>query len=425
MKSIPEKETLSFIFACTCVIILPIYVWYIPPFMVLWGLSRILECRTNRIHHFRLNSYPTWLFILFMVFYFWQLIGIIYSDNVKTGWNIFFSRFSLFLFPFVLVIPGEKILNNVKLLLKLFAGSTTLFILCCFVYAFYKSISFQNGILIFNQHPPEGHWLSYFYGSYFSINQHPSYLSMYVIVSIFIAFESWFDKNQKIHGRVAWLMIGVFLLISIYFLSSRSGILTIVLFVPIYFFYKLKGKVKVKWKGLIIVLSILVIIFVLFPIIRSNERVKIGIDAISNGSIKQNAIKDGRVIIWRSALRIIRSNLIFGVGIGDVKTELMKEYQKVGDQDLIENKYNVHNQFLEVLLENGIIGLLFFLLILGYMLSIMIYEKNLLYGLFLMMMFIFFMFETVLYRLAGISFFSLFSFLLLHLNSFTRPYFDQ
>jgi O-antigen ligase len=248
---------------------------------------------------------------------------------------------------------------------------------------------------------------------------------MYVIVSIFIAFESWFDKNQKIHGRVAWLMIGVFLLISIYFLSSRSGILTIVLFVPIYFFYKLKGKVKVKWKGLIIVLSILVIIFVLFPIIRSNERVKIGIDAISNGSIKQNAIKDGRVIIWRSALRIIRSNLIFGVGIGDVKTELMKEYQKVGDQDLIENKYNVHNQFLEVLLENGIIGLLFFLLILGYMLSIMIYEKNLLYGLFLMMMFIFFMFETVLYRLAGISFFSLFSFLLLHLNSFTRPYFDQ
>lgn len=419
LKSILEKETLSFIFACACIIILPVYVWYIPPFMILWGLSRILECRRNRIHPFRLNGYPTWLFILFIVFYFWQLVGIIYSDNIKTGWNIFFSRLSLFLFPFVLVIPGEKILRNVKLLLKLFAGSTTLFILCCFVHAFYKSISFQNGILVFNQHPPEGYWMSYFYGSYFSINQHPSYLAMYVIVSVFIAFESWLDKKIKIFGRVVWLMIGIFLLISIYFLSSRSGILSTVLLVPIYFFYKLKRK------GLIITLSILVILFALLPIIRTNERVKLGLDAISNGSFEQNAIQDGRVIIWRSALRIIRNNLIFGVGIGDVKTELMKEYQRVGDQDLIEKNYNVHNQFLEVLLENGVIGLMFFLAILGYMLTIMFYEKNLLYGLFLMMIIIFFMFETVLYRFAGVSFFALFSFLLLHLNSATSISSDQ
>jgi O-antigen ligase len=152
-----------------------------------------------------------------------------------------------------------------------------------------------------------------------------------------------------------------------------------------------------------------------FPIIRSNERVKIVLNEISNGSLKQKAIQDGRVIIWRSALRISRNNLILGVGIGDVRTELMKEYQRIGDKDLIENNYNVHNQFLEVLLENGIIGLMFFLAILGCMLMIMLNEKNLLYGLFIFMMIVFFIFETVLYRFAGITFFSLFSFLLLHI----------
>jgi len=411
LKSILEKETLSFIFACLCVIIMPVYIWYIPPFMVLWGLSRILESRGKGILRFPLKGYSTWLFILFIAFYFWQFVGIIYSDNIKTGWNIFFSRLSLFLFPFVLVTPGEKILRNVKLLLKLFAASTTIFIIYCFLYAFFRSIFFQNGHFVYNHHPPEGYWMSYFYGSYFSVNQHPSYLAMYVILSVFIAFESWFDKNLKILGRIVWLMTGVFLLISIYFLSSRSGILTIVLLLPVYFFYKLKQ----KRKGFIIALSILVILFALFPIIRSNERVKIVFNEISNGSFKQKAIQDGRVIIWRSAIQIIRNNLILGVGIGDVGTELMKEYQRIGDQDLIENNYNVHNQFLEVLLEDGIIGLLFFFAIFGCMLINMFSEKNLLYGLFILMMFVFFMFETVLYRLAGVAFFSLFSFLLLHI----------
>lgn len=416
LKVILEKETLSFVFACTCVIILPFYVWYYPPFMILWGLSRVLEFRKNKIQNIRLNDYPTLLFILFILFYFWQLAGIIYSDNTKLGWNIFFSRLSLFLFPFVLVIPGKKVLRNIKLLLKLFAGSTTLFILCCFVYAFYKSISFQNGIFIYNPHPPEEYWTSYFFGSYFSINQHPSYLVMYVIISVFIAFESWFDKNLKLLVRVLWLLTSFLLLSSIYFLSSRSGILSAVLLVPIYFFYKL----KLKGKGLIIALSIFVILFALFSVIRTNERVKIGIDSISNGSFKQNAIKDKRIIIWHSALRIIRNNLIFGVGIGDVKTELLKEYHRVGDQELINKIYNVHNQFLEVLLEDGIIGLSFFLTILGCMGISIFDEKNLLYGLFLMMMIVFFMFETVLYRLAGISFFSLFSFLLLQANRNTQ-----
>jgi O-antigen ligase len=385
LKSILEKENLSFIFACTCVIIMPIYVRYIPPIMVLWGLSRILESWKNRTCYLRFKDFETWLFILFIVFYFWELIGISYSDNTKTGWNILFSRLSLVLFPFVLVIPGEKVLRNIKFLLKLFAGSTAFFILVCFFYAFYKSISFQNGILVFYQHPPEAYWISYFFGSYFAVYQHPSYLALYVILSVLISFESWFDKNLRIPGRVVWLMTGIFLLISIYFLSSRSGLLTAIILFPVYFFYKLKR----KRKGVIITLSILVVLFALFPIIRSNERVKIGLNAISEGSLKQKAIQDGRVIIWRSALRIIKDNLIFGVGIGDVKTEMKKEYLRVGDQELIVKYYNVHNQFLEVLVENGIIGLIFFLALMGYMLRIAIYEKNFIYGLFLIIILVF------------------------------------
>ena len=406
-----EKEILSFIFACSCVIILPIYVWFLPPLMVLWGTSRILESHQKGTLQFPLNNYLTWLFILFIISYLWQLVSITYSDNIKLGWNNLFSRLSLLLFPFVLVIPGERVLKNVKLLLKLFAGSTALFILFCFLYSFYRSVSFQNGLLVYNPHPLEGYWMSYYYGSYLSVNQHPSYLSMYVIISVFIALESWFDKKLKITERIAWLVISVSLLIPIYFLSSRSGILTIILLVPIYFFFKFRK----KRKGLILVLSILLILVALYPIIHSNERVKLVLNEVSDGSLKQKAIQDGRVIIWRSALSIVKNNLVFGVGIGDGRTELLKEYKKIGNKDLIENNYNVHNQFLEILLENGIIGLIFFLAILVCMVTIIFFNKNLLYGMFVIMMLVFFMFETILYRLAGVAFFSLFSFLLLYI----------
>lgn len=419
LKSILKKEYLSFIFACACVIIMPLHVQFIPPFMVMWGMSRILELWMNKCFRLKMYGSSFHLFILFMVFYLWQLVGIIYSHNVNIGWNIFFSRLSLFLFPFVLIVPGEKVLKNVKLLLKLFAISTTLFILFCFINAFYKSISFQNGVFIFYPHPPEAKWLSYFYGSYFSIIQHPSYLAMYVILSVFIAFESWFEKDLKSVIRIFWLILSVFLLISIYFLSSRSGIISIVLLIPFYLIFRLIGKAKVKanWQRITVFISVLFISFALFQITRLNDRMKSGINSISDGSYKQAAIRDGRVIIWHSALKIIRENAVFGVGIGDVKDELMKEYQIAGNKDLIEKRYNVHNQFLEIAVESGLIGLLFFLTLMGYMIRTAFKTKNILYSLFLIMIIIFFMFESILYRLAGVTFFALFSFLLIHLDS--------
>lgn len=400
---------------------MPVYVRYIPPFMIMWGLSRILETRKKIFQDFKVSSYPVILFILFSAFYFWELAGILYSDDLKTGWNIFFSRMSLILFPFVLAIPGDKVLKNTKFLLKLFAGSTVVFIIFCFLYAFWRSVSFHDGAIVYNPHPQDGYWMSYYFGSFFAFKQHPSYLSMYVIISVFISFESLFDESIRKKLRVLWAVSGIFLLVSIYFLSSRFGILTVIILLPVYIIIKLKR----MRKRFIAIISILIVVIGLLTIFRSNERVNIGLTAINNGSIKQKLIEDGRIIIWKSALKIIRNNLILGVGIGDVKNELVKEYVKIGDEELAAIKYNSHNQFLEILLENGIIGVLLFLAILGCLIVNAFSKHNLILGLFIIMMLIFFMFETVLYRLAGVTFFALFSFLLLHLSFKADDYYDK
>ena len=403
-----EAGSLSLAFAVIILILIPLYIWFVPPFMVLWGMIWILENRKKKIHSISENRFPVILFFLFIAFYLWQLAGILYSDDTGTGWNTFLSRLSLFLFPLVLLIPGEKIKKNGISLLKIFAASTTIFIIICFGYAFYNSISFRNGVFLFNPHPAKEYWMNYFYGFYFSVNQHPSYLAMYVIISGFISFESWFDTSLKMKKRIGWLVNGIFLMISLYFLSSRSGLLAVVVLIPVYLFLKVY-----KRKKLIAGFAILILLLILFLVVRTNERISIGMDEISKESFFK---RDGRIYIWESAIHSVRHNLILGVGIGDVKKELMKEYQLLGDQNLIQNRYNVHNQYLEILLENGIIGLTLFISIMIFMFYIAFTERNILYGLFIIMIVIFFLFETVLNRLQGVTFFSLFSFLLIHIN---------
>jgi O-antigen ligase len=126
---------------------------------------------------------------------------------------------------------------------------------------------------------------------------------------------------------------------------------------------------------------------------------------------------DPRVTIWKSTFKLIVKNPVLGVGIGDARNELTGEYKRAGEEALQASRFNAHNQFLEIALESGIIGLIMFLGICGWMIYLAFLYKNLLLGLFMFMMSIFFMFETILYRLAGVEFFALFSFLLLHIES--------
>jgi O-antigen ligase len=150
------------------------------------------------------------------------------------------------------------------------------------------------------------------------------------------------------------------------------------------------------------------------PLIRNNDRINYVIQGFSNEENINIRKQDERILVWESAIEIIKKNPVLGVGVGDVRTELVKEYVRMGEDKLSQERLNAHNQFLEVLLEGGVISFLMFAFILGFMIFIAINEKNLLYGLFVIMMLVFFMFETILYRFAGNSFFPLFSFLLLY-----------
>jgi O-antigen ligase len=406
------KGYYSYLVAIITVIILAVHVQYLPPCLILWCLVWLLENRPRFKYIWQNNRYFSTLGILFGIYYLWQVFSLTYTSDMKLGMNNLFGRLSLLLFPLVLFYPGETIRNRAKILLKIFAISTFLFIVFCFCHAFLRSVYMLNGHWTFNPHPQERSWLNYFYGSDLTTPQHPSYAAMYVVLAFFICFESWFDFSNDFSKRIWWLIIGFFLLISQYFLSSRAGILASMLMVPFYFIFKLRqsGKGRYVWIGII------VIVILLIPVILNNQRVDYLSGSMSkkqSGYIRQ---KDPRLIIWDSALQIAKNHLLLGVGIGDVRTELTLEYKRIGENKMAGEKLNAHNQFLEVLVENGIIGVILILSIFIYMAWLAYTGKNLMYGLFIIIVFIFFQFESMLYRLAGVSFFSLFSFLLMHIS---------
>ena len=64
-----------------------------------------------------------------------------------------------------------------------------------------------------------------------------------------------------------------------------------------------------------------------------------------------------RIKVWEIAYEASIKNPFLGYGAGDTKDVLVEEYDKVGFSEALIRRLNAHNQFLQITLSNGIIGL--------------------------------------------------------------------
>jgi O-antigen ligase len=410
LKEIIQRRDLSFYAGIICVALIAMYIHWLPPFMVAWVLFWIAETHFDFKFKEALRSKPGKLFLLFLVLFIWQMAGLLFTDSFASGFERMYKRLSFILFPLVLFLPGFRIKENVGLILRIFAISTLIYILYCFGNAIDNSITTHNGVKIFNPHPEILYYENFFFGNLFSDKVHPTYLSMYILISMLISLESFFDKALSVIKRVLWLTVIFLFLTVLYLLSSRAGILSAVVILPVYLLFRLYKLIPRYALYLIIVL----IVSFTGILLKTNSRIQYSIEEVSKEKIHQTLETDTRFVIWKSAFGVIKNNLLFGVGTGDASKELKAEFLSRGYTDGYYDNLNAHNQFIEIQLENGLIGLAVFLTIIGFIAYISISEKNLILGLFLISMLIFFMFETLLNRHAGIAFFPIFTFLLLH-----------
>jgi O-antigen ligase len=380
-------------FAISIVFIMPFNRNLTLPFI--WGWLILFLLQGNYKQVFKRISNNRILTII-LVYFIINLISLTYTEELKNGYSTIVTQLSLILFPVLFGFTSEILHKNKFLIFKTFIISNLISGFACLLYAFYKSFFIINNKLLF---APNYKNFLYIKFSWFD---HPTYTGMYMLFSILLLF--YLIENKQI-SKLLGGIICFFLLGFIVLLSSRAIYLTSFLLAIIWLYH-----IKNRLKATHLILYISTIIILSITIIILNPRIQL----IQNihPSEKQNnrPEKTGRYLIFCNSIEVVYEHFFIGVGIGDVKKELVKKYKRDGLSDAVAHKLDAHNQFLETFISSGILGFILLILLLYYPFFTSNFDNTIhfLFIGFIIIISINFLFESVFNKFSGILFFSYF-----------------
>lgn len=350
------------------------------------------------------------LLFSFLAIYLLTLISIFYSSNLKIAISSAEKGLPLLVFPLViLTVPGIFKEKTVKLF-RFFTLAVTAASIVCLGYAFHRNNYFEG-----LKNP------NWFYFSYYDltevINIQPIYLSLFVGFSIFLLTSDLLTRYRmsgllKKSIIILWI---VYLFVFLIFLAGKASIIAtfLILIVGTFLFFASRKK---YWSAVIFVALIIgVSISTIYqlPVVRERFISSFGLNKTSDWVYgdpnKTQPDSEARLIKWKASIEIIKSNWLIGVGTGDVQSELNLQYEKLGFQLGIDQRFNAHNQYLQTSIGLGIIGLLTFLGTILTSLKESIRTKNYLYTSFIVFFALNCITESLLERQYGIILYSLFS----------------
>jgi len=203
----------------------------------------------------------------------------------------------------------------------------------------------------------------------------PIYQALFYVFGVFILLDIGLLRKNKI------LFYSIFALLatSTILLAARNAIVCLVLLTPLFMLVKR----KVTLKNLGILAAILAVSFTIAlqnPVVK-NRILKVNRSGnfFSGTSLREN--------IWGSALFVAEKEFVWGVGEQKGEKLLLEQYEARNLKVPVEQKYHAHNQFLQTLVQYGVIGFLALIMVFMYPLfHASIYKKYL--GLFWCLLFI-------------------------------------
>lgn len=390
------------------VFMMPIWIKVVIILLPILLLAWILEGRWKGVYsNFTKNRYSQ----LIIFFWFLHLIGVLYSTNWRYGLEDVQQKLSLILFPLMFLgFSGDESISTKKILNIFLIGSVVSGVTFLSI-ALFNSFYFTSNGLIFNPAPPDAPYENYFRYTRLAFLHHPSYLAMYFTFSIAILFG--LIKENKVRLFHLLYSLGViFFSILIFLLSPRAGLIAAFLTILIGTIWLITS--KTKWILKFGLIGLIVSLTILYITISSDSDFsnKLKKDIFYNLDLKRSEYSDNydmRFFIWQCVPNIMSHNLLFGHGTGDFHIELNREYNNRNMVEAAQNNYNAHNQFLETLISLGVIGLIVLISLIGYP-SYHLYKgsDNFLPVVFLIIIIINLLAESMLSRIAGVLFFALF-----------------
>ncbi len=405
------KEDFQYYTFLLAAFLLPLWEEYIPILMFLWVLSSVLG-----IGRFRMNYCKAMVLLVFpFVIYFLYAIGVLYSDNIKSGLFDLEVKLSILLIPMVAITASKNIKINYRLILKLFIIGNIVASLFCLFFAFKNSFYVnQVGYLVFDT----SHWptltqhlnffqivnggYSNFSYTYLSKIHHPTYFSMYITMSIIILLDFLRFSKKKLWN----VILIIYFILFLWLLGSRAAYLTLIF---IFIVFALSRLLKVKRKWIVAVVIVLGLFSSNYVILNSRLGKNIEeVYEILTTDKKLTKDSDIRLRLWKSGFEIFKDNIWFGVGTGDLVKEMDIKYKQYDLELEREYIYNPHNQYLTIAITLGLVGVIVFISWIITTLFITIKSKQFLLLYFMLIVAINMFFESILNLIAGVSFFAFF-----------------
>ncbi|HMX03102.1 MAG TPA: O-antigen ligase family protein [Chitinophagales bacterium] len=247
-------------------------------------------------------------------------------------------------------------------------------------------------------------------------------LAFAIICGGYLWWKRFYFFSPKEHHW--WGIITIFLAVCIHVFAVRSGISALYLALLIVILHSAFVRKKYLAAGIGIV-SLFVIGYcsaTYIPSLKSRmDYFRYEITLIRAGDIKADHSDAQRLLSMEYGLQVARQNIFFGVGAGDIKTEMNKLYEQHAQSDLVKSKMP-HNMYIYFLAATGMLGLLVFLLSVLYPWLSNKRYKNLLFSVFLVMMLFAFMAEHTLEIQLGTAYYLLFLLLIKkHIDDSNTP----
>jgi O-antigen ligase len=299
-----------------------------------------------------------------IIFYILLVFSLIYSSDKIEGFHVLNRRLPLFMLPLAISLIDfeQKTWHKVLffyLIITVIASSAG------FIYAIRNTLQYHDTGYLYNDNI-----------SVFLFRKQAVSFAFYVGIAILINIQILLNWKKEFEKHLWFIYLSlIWLLFILFMLACRTALISILAIILWIIFSNLFRKRKYFEIGILAFGMIISTVIILHSSPKTLNRFKGMTEFNFNydnhhlenhfnarwDSAKWNSTNT-RLAIWECGLDMWKSKPFFGTGIGDRDVLLMKKYEEKHFWYAIASGKNTHNQYIEVGISLGIVGIIIFLL---------------------------------------------------------------
>ena len=269
-----------------------------------------------------------WNHVCIILWFFLKFVSIFWVSNNYIVQSHFLSQIGMVLFFITMTVVEFNNQFIKSILITILFSSSILATLCLFFSQSYKGVEARQVLTI--------------RGAQMDPNNQAAFLLIGVTVLLYLLF----NKNSNIQYSILYILLSIIIIYAMFLTGSRGGIISLIIIIIVIALLNEKGNNLITKKT--VLNTILVSIFAggIYLIAKQLLREDIFKRIFNFASYSGGS---NRIYIWSNTLQIIVNNPLFGGGWG--------AYWGYNDNYTV-----VHNTFLSILADGGILGFVLFFL---------------------------------------------------------------